>query len=58
LNLILYSQIKIDFYLWVKIKKKKFIISKEHLTKAGFLIILSLKTILNRGLSKKLIDEF
>lgn len=32
--------------------------SKEHLNKEGFLRILSLKTILNRGLSSKLIAEF
>jgi hypothetical protein len=33
-------------------------ISKEHLKKEGFLKILSIKTILNRGISKKLLEEF
>ena len=52
----LQSDKKIDFNLWAKIVK--IIISKEHLNRDGFLEILSLKTILNRGLSKKLSDEF
>lgn len=52
----LQSEKKIDFNLWAKIVK--IIISKEHLNRDGFLDILSLKTILNRGLSKKLSDEF
>jgi len=47
---------KIDFDLWAEIVR--IIISKKHLTKDGLLRILSLKTILNRGLSKKLISEF
>jgi len=52
----LQSDKKIDFDLWVEIVR--IIISKKHLTKDGLLRILSLKTILNRGLSKKLISEF
>jgi len=47
---------KINFDLWAEIVK--IMISKEHLKKEGFLNILSLKSNLNRGLSKTLIAEF
>jgi len=52
----LQSDKKIDFDLWVEIIR--IMESKNHLTSEGFLKILSLKTVLNRGLSKKLAEEF
>jgi hypothetical protein len=33
-------------------------IAKDHLTEEGFLRVISLKTALNRGISKKLKEEF
>lgn len=52
----LLSDKKIDFNLWSEIVK--IMESKNHLNPEGFLRILSLKTILNRGLSIKLTEEF
>lgn len=49
-NFPLQTQKRIDFELWAKIVESKK--NKEHLTHEGLLKILSLKSALNRGLSK------
>jgi hypothetical protein len=49
-NFPLQTQKKVDFQLWAKIVKSKQ--NKEHLTQEGLLKILSLKSSLNKGLSK------
>lgn len=49
-NFPLQTQKRVDFELWAQIVKSK--LNKEHLTREGLLKILSLKSALNRGLSK------
>ena len=51
-NFPLQTQKKVDFDLWVKIVE--LISKKEHLTPEGVLKIFSLKTVLNKGLSKNI----
>jgi len=53
-NFPLQTQKRVDFELWAKIVESK--IDKEHLTHEGLLKILSLKSALNRGLSKTTSD--
>jgi hypothetical protein len=52
----LISKKSIDFLLWVKVIK--IILNKEHLTKSGFLIILSYYASINRGMSKKVLKFY
>jgi len=53
-NFPLQTQKRIDFELWAKIVES--IKNKEHLTHEGLLKILSLKSVLNRGLTKNTSD--
>jgi len=52
----LISKKGVDFLLWCKVVKM--ILNKEHLTKEGFLTILSYYASINRGVSKKVLNYY